>query len=561
MKNYMEKDNNESTNEDNNDKNYELSKISINSRYFDSKLDLNEILGVFDSSDDIVIFIDEKILPEINDDELDYKNYLEIIDGINCLGVYGKDNKLKSNELKSFILIMVNLLYNNNFNLNENKNIISLTNNEIKTRNRAIEFLNSLNQLEVDEAQKVKLLIDFVLNNYEKEKELIKKSVMITPEHIEKINRVEGKGFSAKVRFILDSYFAQNKTIVTEEKLSLGVDSNILEIYNRLKKEILNWNNEIKFKPINDYLIFSYYYRFLKMGFDKDKINLELSFNEDKPFADYKSITKEIKTKEKKIKKFNFSLNDYNDINYALFLIKQSYENNNQDIYSYTAYNHSIHKLFNNAKRYEFPFNNKIPKNGLFVLFEKGEKFQGEDRIVYVGSNIKENRLFKMLNFIFKDGNRDNTSFRRNIGRTLLAKDDNEYMKKFEIIPSSELVNNWNMDLKEFNEEYSEKSEENKQIENVEEMVSQYIQDHFSFSIIKLDDKLKRLSMKNKIISSLSLSDEFYPSKEWLGHNSPREKIRKSGLWLEQHLGNRENQLTNEDVEFLKEIAKESKEK
>jgi len=550
------KNHNKNHNKDiNNDKSHELSKISIDSIYFKSKLNLNEILGFYDSSDDIAIFIDEKVLPEINGDELNYKKYLEIVEAINCLVFYGKYNKLKTNELKSFILILIDLLYNNyNYRYNLNKNIVSLTNNEIKTRNRAIEFLNTLDELEMDETQKIKLLIDFVLNNYEKEKELIKKSVMISPDHIEKINQIEGKGFSAKVRFILDGYFAQNKTIVTEEEIISEVDSKLIEIYKKIKKEILSWNKQIKFKPLKDYLIFSYYYRFLKLSFDKDKINLELSFGEEKPFEDYKDIINDIVV-ENKIKKINFSVNSYKDINHALFLIKQSYENNNQDIYSYSAYNHSIHKLFNDTKRYDFPFGNKIPKNGLFALFEKGEKFQDNDRIVYVGSNIKENRMPKMLNFIFKDGNRDNTSFRKNIGRSILAKDDSKYMKKFEIISSLGILNDWNMDLKEFNEEYSDESEENKEMENVEEMVSQYIQDNFSFSIIEINDKLKRLNLKNKIISSLSLSDEFNPSDEWLGSFSPREKIRKNGLWLEQHLGNRENQLTEEDVEFLKEMA------
>ncbi|MCL2687592.1 MAG: DUF5655 domain-containing protein [Methanobrevibacter sp.] len=562
MKNYS---GNTIKNEKNHENNYELSDIFINSRYFKRKIALNKILAISKSTDDIAIFIDEKILPEINEELLEYKNYLEIIDAINCLGVYGRDNKLKTNELKSFILIMTDLLYNN-YNLNEN--FISLKNNEIKTKNRAIDFLNTINQQEIETQLKLKLLIDFVLNNFEKEKEVIKKSVMLSPEHIEKINQVEGKGFSAKVRSILDSYFNQNKALfVTEEELINRVNSNILEIYQKLKKEILSWNDEIEFKAINDYLIFSYYYRFLKLSLKKDKINLELSFSEDKPFEDYKNITRELKTKENKIKenktkenkikKLNFSLNNIKNLNYALFLIKQCYENNNQEIYSYTAYNHSIHKLFNDAKRYEYPFSEEIPKNGLFVLFEKGEKFQGENRITYIGSNIKKNRIPKMLNYIFKDGNRDNTSFRKNIGKSLLAKGDSEYAKKFKININSNIINLWNMDLKEFNEEYPQDSKENQEIENIENMVSQYIEDNFSCSIIELDKKLKRLDLKSKIISTLSLSDESKPSKEWLGYNSPREKIRKSGLWLEQHLGNRENQLSKDDVEFLKELAKE----
>ncbi|MCL2116418.1 MAG: DUF5655 domain-containing protein [Methanobrevibacter sp.] len=540
----------------NNEKNWEIAKKTyINSRYFSSKLSFTEILGVLETDDDIAIFVDEKILPEINNNGLEYKKYLEIADASVCLGTYGKNNKLKTNELKSFVLIMIDLLYNN-----LNVAIVSLGKNEIKIQNRAIEFLNSLTHIETKESIKVKLFIDFVLNNHEKEKELIKKSIMISPKHLEKINQVEGKGFSSKVRFILDSYFAENKMFVTEEELTGGVGSSIVEIYKKLKKEILSWNSEIKVTPIKSYLTFSYYYRFLKIDLDKDKINFELSFSEDKPFDDYKNISNELKSENKtdkvnKIKKINFSLNSYDEIDYALFLIKQSYENNNKDVLNHLAYTPSVHRLFNNTKRYEFPFSEKIPKNGIFVFFEKGEKFQGEDRIVYVGSNVKENRLAKMLNYIFKDGNRDNTVFRKNIGKSLLTKEDNKYFKKFNISPSSKIMKMWDMDLKEFSEEYSADSPENEQIKNIEEMVSQYIQEHFSFSIVEINPKLKRLHLKSKIISSLSLSNESKPSDEWLGNDSPREKIRNSGLWLEQHLYNRDNQLSKEDLEFFNKIA------
>ena len=538
-----------------NNENYGIGEeVYISSKHFEAKLNLTEVLGVFDMPDDVAIFVDEKILPEINNNELRYDKYLKIIDGITCLGVYGKNNKLKNQELKSFILVTIDLLFDK-YSHNLNGNIVHLKNNEIKVQNRAIEFLNTLNQLEMEENNKLKLFIDFILNNYEKEKEMVKKSVMLSPEHIEKIDQIEGKGFSSKMRFILDSYFSENKNIVTEKELSSGANSNILEIYNKLKNEIMSWNEGIKFKPIKDYLIFSYYYRFLKLRIYKDKIDLELSFSEDKPFEDYKAITKESDSKNK-IKKISFSLNSYGDIEYALFLIKQSYENNNQDVYSYVAYTNSIHRLFNTIKIQNFPVHKKIAKNGIFVLFEKGEKFQDENRITYVSSNVKKDRIPKMLNYIFKDGNRDNTSFRKNIGRALLKKNDKKLFKKFNIKPSSKLTKLWEMDLKEFIEEYPKNSQENNQIENIEEMVSFYIQNHFSVSIIQIDDKFKRLYLKSKIISSLSLSSETKPSEDWLGHDSPREKIRKSGLWAEQHLFNRENQLNSEDIKVLKGFTK-----
>ena len=172
-------------------------------------------------------------------------------------------------------------------------------------------------------------------NTYDTEKKLTKKSVILSQDYLEKINQIEGKGFSSKMKFILDSYFSQKETAESEEELINGIDKNIAEIYEKLKKEILSWNREIKFKAKGDYLAFSNNSTFLKLCLDKDKINLELSFSYTKPFDDYKEITEEIITENEsdEIIRLNFSLNSYDEIEYALFLIKQSYENNKNSLF------------------------------------------------------------------------------------------------------------------------------------------------------------------------------------------------------------------------------------
>jgi predicted transport protein len=539
-----------------------LEEIEINSKYFQSKLNLANIVDFLDSTNSIATFIDENIIPEFNNNynyNFDHENSLIVIDAAMLLGTYGKNKKLKKNELKSFVLILLDLFYNN-----ISYSFVSLNKREIDVRNKSIEFLNSLNHLEIDEKLKIKLLIEFVLNSHEKEKELIKKSVMLSSDQIKKINQVEGKGFSSKVRFILDSYFIENEKIITEEEIISRLNNNIVNIYYKLKEEILKWDTSIELKSINNYIIFSNFYRFLKITFTKNQIKLHLSFSEDKPFDDYKHITRELEVKVKR-KELYFTLNNYKEIDYALFLIKQAYENNNQDIYSFTAFNTSIQKIFNKLKKYKFPIINEsamikngsnMTKNGLFVLFENGEKFRDMDRIVYIGSNIKKNKLIKMLEYIFKEGDRENTRFRKNIGRILLNKGDKKLFKKFNINYNPKLINIWDMDIKEFNQEYATDSVENKEIKKIEEMVSKHIQENFSFSLIEIEDKFKRTNLKSKIISTLSLSENNKPSKEWLGKYSPRKQIRDSGLYLEHHLFNKENQLRKEDIELLEILAK-----
>ena len=47
-----------------------------------------------------------------------------------------------------------------------------------------------------------------------------------------------------------------------------------------------------------------------------------------------------------------------------------------------------LHILFNKQKRFSFPFKqqiNEIPENGIYIIFENGEKFENLDRIVRIG--------------------------------------------------------------------------------------------------------------------------------------------------------------------------------
>jgi len=60
-----------------------------------------------------------------------------------------------------------------------------------------------------------------------------------------------------------------------------------------------------------------------------------------------------------------------------------------------------IHEIFNELKEYSFPFNEKeIPKNGIYILFEKGEKFNGLKRIARIGTHTGDNQLHSRLNNI-----------------------------------------------------------------------------------------------------------------------------------------------------------------
>jgi hypothetical protein len=182
-----------------------------------------------------------------------------------------------------------------------------------------------------------------------------------------------------------------------------------------------------------------------------------------------------------------------------------------------------VHKLFNAQKRYHFPFagfKSEIYSNGIYIIFEAGEKYENLDRIVRVGTHTGPNQLFSRLNQHFLIENKNRSIFRKNIGRCILNKDNHPYLPFWEldITSKQEKENN----LRKINIEFERK---------LEKQISNYIQGNLSFCIFKVDEKSDRLSWESKIVSTLAKARDIKPSKQWLGNYSPKEKIKASGLW------------------------------
>lgn len=182
----------------------------------------------------------------------------------------------------------------------------------------------------------------------------------------------------------------------------------------------------------------------------------------------------------------------------------------------------SLHLLFNNLKRFRYPIDvSQIPLNGLYVLFEEGEKGHNSDRIVRVGAHTGKDKLCSRLKEHFQNKNKDRSIFRKNIGRALLQKNDDTYLE------------NWELDLttRIAKERYAHTIDFDYQ-QGIEESVSEVIQSNFSFAVIEIEDKAERLETESKIISTVSLCEECNSSENWLGRFSPKDKIVESGLWL-----------------------------
>lgn len=180
-----------------------------------------------------------------------------------------------------------------------------------------------------------------------------------------------------------------------------------------------------------------------------------------------------------------------------------------------------LHALVKGGRRYSFPFNkNDIPRNGVYVLFEKGESGHEGDRIVRVGTHTGDNQLRSRLTQHFIKENKDRSIFRKNIGRALLNKDGNPFLEQWE----------YDLTSREGREKHGSFVDGSK-LRDVENAVTKYIQRSFSFVILEVMSKNDRLKLESRLVSTVSLCPACQPSTAWLGHRSPKLKIRESGLW------------------------------
>lgn len=201
-----------------------------------------------------------------------------------------------------------------------------------------------------------------------------------------------------------------------------------------------------------------------------------------------------------------------------------------------------LHILFNEQKRFSFPFKqqiNEIPANGIYIIFENGEKFGDLDRIVRVGTHTGEKQLRSRLNQHFIKENKNRSIFRKNVGRCILNKNNSPYLPLWELDTTSKADKEKNLRLLDLEFE-----------KEIEKKISDYIQTNLTFSVFQVDTKEQRLFWESKIISTLAKSHELKPSKNWLGNYSPKDKIKAVGLWQVNELF--KSSLTEEEFDELK---------
>ncbi|MHB9033545.1 MAG: hypothetical protein ACYC6L_10900 [Anaerolineae bacterium] len=185
-----------------------------------------------------------------------------------------------------------------------------------------------------------------------------------------------------------------------------------------------------------------------------------------------------------------------------------------------------LHLLLAQQTRYHFPFaDQRLPHDGVYVLYEKGETAHGVDRIVRIGTHDGDGNLVQRLDEHFIKENKDRSVFRKNIGRALLAYTKDPFLAQWDIDRTSKAVR-----------DNPKRQVDLKRLQQVERLVSRRIQEYFSFVIIPAPIRDDRHALEADLIATVAQCDECHPSSAWLGRYSPNEKIRSSGLWQVQHL-------------------------
>jgi hypothetical protein len=203
-----------------------------------------------------------------------------------------------------------------------------------------------------------------------------------------------------------------------------------------------------------------------------------------------------------------------------------------------------IQRWANSLPRYSFEELHKLNtvSNGIYLVFEKGEKFENFDRIVRVGSHPSQGRFYKRLQDHFFQ-KQISSIMRKHIGRCFLNMASDPY------------ITIWNFS----NTGVKKGSPGEKKMDWIKEMeiesnISDYL-NNFTITIISgLNNQAKRMELETKLIATLNGQSSNFISQNWLGLSHPDSKISTSGLWNIQGL-NSNNYINKDDFEFLKQMT------
>lgn len=203
----------------------------------------------------------------------------------------------------------------------------------------------------------------------------------------------------------------------------------------------------------------------------------------------------------------------------------------------------TLHRLFNCLPRLDWTMINSLQyENGIYIMFEKGERYQGMDRIIRIGTHRGKDRLKERLRNHFIRENADSSIFRKNIGRAFLNIECDPYLSV------------WNLDTNRpevmaANAGVIDSAKETM----LETRISSYLRENVSFACFRVDTEDERLRLEEGMISELNQNPGFGPGENWLGLHSSEARISSSGLWNVQGLDG--TPISEDELEKIKQLV------
>ena len=198
-----------------------------------------------------------------------------------------------------------------------------------------------------------------------------------------------------------------------------------------------------------------------------------------------------------------------------------------------------LHRRLARLPRFGADFSPRdLPADGVYVMFERGERAHGTDRVVRVGTHRGGKNLPQRLGEHFHKPNKDRSIFRKHVGRCLLASRDDPFLEQWEI----------DLTTRAARERHGGKIDKTR-LQAVELEVSAYLARNVTFVALPVAHKEDRDIVEPGLLATVASCGGCPPSDRWLGRFHTNAAVCRVGLWNIQSLKGRP--FSTEDIEDL----------
>jgi len=174
----------------------------------------------------------------------------------------------------------------------------------------------------------------------------------------------------------------------------------------------------------------------------------------------------------------------------------------------------AVHDIARPLARHFWPFiADAVPRNGVYLVYEEGELFEGRPRIVRIGTHRAQDGLRRRLRY-HVGGNKNSSIFRKHLGSALLKR----------LGYAGEEIARW-------------MRQDTRGWRDVEKAITLELETRFSFSCLHIEDAPERMRTERQLIASLTCLDYSPASDHWTGNLAGSLVVRSCGMWNTQHVG------------------------